>query len=170
MAFDVSQTRILMLGRLHSRGGYPLQFRKTSLNNYLSFSIQFRRSSLKWLEKTPIKVIVYKWIQLRIFKYVSHFLSLSIHLGIYPFYHFPNIEPNIRSRLVGWETLAPVYPFLVIKVWKVPEGVINRSFPQKPFQPPLWSPFPRLSYLSYLYFSHLFGIVRGIRVATSNVS
>lgn len=135
MAFDVSQTRILMLGRLYPRGSYPLQFRKTSLNNSVSQK-QFR-NSLKWLEE--IKVIVHKWIQLRIFKYVSIqicfklfktikslSLFLSIHLGIYPFCHFS----NIRTRL-GWETLAPVCPFLIIKVWKVSEDVINRLFLSK---------------------------------------
>lgn len=139
----------------------------------------FRRNSLKWLEETPIKVIVYKRIQLRIFKYVcfklfkklfkSKPVPFSLFLSIHPFYHFSNIEtrPNIIDPdSCRWETL---YPFLVVKV------------PGKCLRVSSTDPFPKnhSNLLSSLLPSDchtcltcisLFGIVRGIRVATSNVS
>lgn len=108
----------------------------------------FRRNSLKWLEETPIKVIVYKRIQLRIFKYVcfklfkklfkSKPVPFSLFLSIHPFYHFSNIET--RPNIIDPDScrLRDTVSFSRYKsAWKVPEGVINRPFPQKPFQPSL---------------------------------
>lgn len=108
----------------------------------------FRRNSLKWLEETPIKVIAYKRIQLRIFKYVcfklfkklfkSKSVPFFLFLSIHPFYHFSNIET--RPNIIDPDScrLRDTVSFSRCKsAWKVPEGVINRPFPQKPFQPSL---------------------------------